>query len=174
MQTNVIQIKLSISGGFYQGTQNRRIKKQGMIIGIKLRDQKNWLCETRLMKTFKRLIPDICFLEPGSSAPLAKHIAWREIPVFAASLCYLLNLPSIMHSVIDNEIIPHSDEKKIQTIAELKLVFIFAPSLGSIAQLVQSTCLTSRGSQVRTLLLPQRKVTFGGFFLFLPITVRFK
>ncbi len=121
------------------------------------------------MKTFKRSIPDICFLEPGSSAPLAKHIAWREIPVFAASLCYLLNLPSIMHSVIDNEIIPHSDEKKIQTIAELKLVFIFAPSLGSIAQLVQSTCLTSRGSQVRTLLLPQRKVTFGGFFYFYPL-----
>lgn len=28
---------------------------------------------------------------------------------------------------------------------------------GSIAQLVQSTCLTSRGSQVRTLLLPQKK-----------------
>jgi len=44
MQTNVIQIKLSISGGFYQGTQNRRIKKQGMIIGIKLRNQKNWHC----------------------------------------------------------------------------------------------------------------------------------
>ncbi len=28
---------------------------------------------------------------------------------------------------------------------------------GSIAQLVQSTCLTSRGSQVQVLLLPQNK-----------------
>jgi hypothetical protein len=60
-----------------------------------------------------------------------------------------------------------------KAIAGLKYVFKFAASIrtgyvliylknrenlniGSIAQLVQSTCLTSRGSQVRTLLLPQK------------------
>ena len=31
------------------------------------------------------------------------------------------------------------------------------PQFGSIAQLVQSICLTSKGSQVRILLLPQLK-----------------
>ena len=41
---------------------------------------------------------------------------------------------------------------------DMKKSSTFAPSnFGSIAQLVQSTCLTSRGSQVRILLLPQKK-----------------
>jgi hypothetical protein len=41
---------------------------------------------------------------------------------------------------------------------------------GSIAQLVQSICLTSRGSQVRILLLPQQKafrLISKGFFVFI-------
>jgi hypothetical protein len=39
--------------------------------------------------------------------------------------------------------------------ADLKKAVIFAARFGRLAQLVQSTCLTSRGSQVRTLYLPQ-------------------
>ena len=42
----------------------------------------------------------------------------------------------------------------------IKSIYLCSPliitTIGSIAQLVQSTCLTSRGSQVRTLLLPQK------------------
>ena len=52
--------------------------------------------------------------------------------------------------------------KSENIIADLKNAVIFAPPLktslgksGSIAQLVQSTCLTSRGSGVRIPLLPQ-------------------
>ncbi len=52
-----------------------------------------------------------------------------------------------------------------KTIAGLKIVCIFALSFGSIAQLVQSTCLTSRESGVRIPLLPQKKpLNFSGFF----------
>ena len=40
--------------------------------------------------------------------------------------------------------------------ADLKKAIIFAAQLGRLAQLVQSTCLTSRGSQVRTLYLPPK------------------
>ena len=50
-------------------------------------------------------------------------------------------------------------KKKAEKFAGMKKGRTFASSnrFGSIAQLVQSTCLTSRGSQVRILLLPQNK-----------------
>ena len=52
-------------------------------------------------------------------------------------------------------------------------VCTFAPLLqkqqGSIAQLVQSACLTSRRSLVRTLLLPHFKPSFEGFLYYLRI-----
>ncbi len=38
--------------------------------------------------------------------------------------------------------------------------------IGSLAQLVQSICLTSRGSGVRIPQLPQKRVVYGSLFLF--------
>ena len=48
---------------------------------------------------------------------------------------------------------------------EKKSSFIFEIIIGSIAQLVQSIALTRRGSQVRTLLLPQKPPSPVAFFL---------
>ena len=44
-----------------------------------------------------------------------------------------------------------------QLFAEIKIWIIFAPVLGRLAQLVQSICLTSRGSAVRIRHRPQLK-----------------
>ena len=61
-------------------------------------------------------------------------------------------------------------KKKAEKFAGMKKGRTFASSnrFGSIAQLVQSTCLTSRGSQVRTLLLPpqnQALTKISAFFI---------
>ena len=47
-------------------------------------------------------------------------------------------------------------------------------AFGRLAQLVQSICLTSRGSAVRIRQRPQRSLPFGRLFLFLPPERRVK
>ena len=71
-----------------------------------------------------------------------------------------------------SEMMPRSFEKKFiinLQVCENNAYLCSAQALknGSIAQLVQSICLTSRGSGVRIPLLPQRmKTTSGRLFLF--------
>ena len=45
--------------------------------------------------------------------------------------------------------------------------YLCRPKKGSLAQLVQSICLTSRGSAVRTRQLPQQKPRNGAFFMWI-------
>ena len=54
-----------------------------------------------------------------------------------------------------------------QLFAEIKIWIIFAPVPGRLAQLVQSICLTSRGSAVRIRQLPPKSTFYQKYFFFI-------
>ena len=69
----------------------------------------------------------------------------------------------------DTSRLKHLSKLFLKKYLQTKLFKIYLRPLkkGSLAQLVQSTCLTSRGSQVRTLLLPPKSRNFPGLFFFI-------